>query len=305
MKDMIIIGAGPAGLTASIYGVRSGMDLVLIEKLSPGGQVMNTYEVENYPGFAEPIAGWDLMSRMEQQARRLGVEIISGDIHSVSRGADGRLITGIAGGKTLEAKTVIAASGSSYRKLNIPGEKEFIGKGVSFCATCDGAFFKNRTVAVIGGGNTALEEAIFLTRFAAKVYLVHRRESFRGVKLLQDRVLACEKIEPVYDSIPMAIHGSGRVEALSIKNIKFGNESSLKVDGVFIFIGFDPNTGYLPENLLNDKKEAMVDSRFMTGMKGLFAAGDLREASLRQIVMAASDGASAAMHAYEYINGIV
>ncbi len=302
MKDLIIIGAGPAGLTASIYGIRSGLDLILVEKLSPGGQVVNTFEVENYPGFIDPIPGWELMSKMEGQARRLGVEIVAGHVKSAEKDEDSSLFkVNFADGTVIEAKSVIAATGSSYRKLDIKGEKEFTGRGVSYCATCDGAFFKDKRVAVIGGGNTALEEAHFLTRFASKIYLIHRRDRFRGVKILQERVLASEKIEPVYDTIPESINGSEKVETISVKNKKSGKESTIPVDGVFVFIGFDPNTDYLPENILNEKKEVIVDKRMKTKIEGLFAAGDLRSESARQIVMAASDGATAALEAYDYI----
>lgn len=305
MKDCIIIGAGPAGLTAAIYGIRSGLDLTVIEKLSPGGQVMNTYEVENYPGFEEPVAGWELMSRMENQARRLGAEIVSGDVASFSRDAATgvfRVTLGDAG--VIEGKTVIAASGASYRRLGVPGEEQYIGHGVSFCATCDGAFYKERVCAVIGGGDTALEEAYFLTRFASKVYLIHRRDKFRGVKILEDRVLASDKIEPVLDTVVESINGTTKVENLAIKNVKTGRQSTLAVQGVFVFVGFDANTGYLPEEVLDENGNVKTDINMKTLIPGLFAAGDLRSGSKRQIVMAASDGATAALEAYEYILGL-
>ncbi len=305
MKDLVIIGAGPAGLTAAIYGIRSGLDLAVIEKLSPGGQVMNTYEVENYPGFEEPVAGWELMSRMENQARRLGAEIVSGDVASFSRDADtGVFRVTLSDAGVIEGKTVIAASGASYRRLGVPGEEQYLGHGVSFCATCDGAFYKERVCAVIGGGNTALEEAHFLTRFASKVYLVHRRDRFRGVKILQDRVLASGKIEPVLDTVVESINGATKVESLARKNVKTGGQSTLAVDGVFVFIGFDANTGYLPKEVLDESRGVKTDINMKTSIPGLFAAGDLRSGSKRQIVMAAADGATAALEAYEYILGL-
>jgi thioredoxin reductase (NADPH) len=302
MKDLVIIGAGPAGLTAAIYGIRSGLDLVVIEKLSPGGQVMTTYEVENYPGFEEPVAGWELMSRMENQTRRLGAEIVSGDVVSFGRDA-GTGIFSIRMGDTavIEAKTVIAASGASYRRLKVPGEEEYIGHGVSFCATCDGAFYKDRVCAVVGGGDTALEEAHFLTRFARKVYLIHRRDKFRGVKILQDRVLASDKIEPVLNTVVESVTGTTKVESIAIKNVKTGKQSTLAVDGFFIFVGFDPNTGYLPAEVLDKNCEVITDINMKTTIPGLFAAGDIRSGSKRQIVMAAAEGATAALEAYEYI----
>jgi thioredoxin reductase (NADPH) len=301
VKDVIIIGAGPAGLSAAIYGMRSGLDLVVLERLSPGGQVMNTYEVENYPGFVDPVAGWELMSHMEGQARRLGAEIVGADVLSVSRNGDGSFTVTVSDGPALQAKAVIAASGASYRRLKIPGEEEFIGHGVSFCATCDGAFYKNRVCAVVGGGDTALEEAHFLTRFASKVYLVHRRERFRGVKVLQDRVKASGTIVPVLDTVVESINGSTVVESLSMKNVRTGESSTLNVDGVFIFVGFDANTKYLPKEVLTEDCEVITDIRMSTSIPGLFAAGDLRSGSRRQIVMAAADGATAALEVYDYI----
>lgn len=305
MKDLCIIGAGPAGLTAAIYGIRAGLDLTVVEKLSPGGQVMNTYEVENYPGFEEPVPGWELMSKMESQTRRLGAEIVSGEVSSVRRDPENGVFTvSLADGPSMSSKTVISASGASYRRLKVPGEEEYLGHGVSFCATCDGAFFKDRVCAVIGGGDTALEEAHFLTRFAKKVYLVHRRDRFRGAKILQDRVLASDRIEPVYDTVVESIDGGTAVQGVTLKNVKTGKTSSLPVDGVFIFIGFTANTGYLPAEVIDGSGEVAVDSRMRTSVPGLFAAGDLRSGSRRQIVMAAADGATAALEAYDYILGL-
>jgi thioredoxin reductase (NADPH) len=302
MKELIIIGAGPAGLSAAIYGLRSGLDLVLLERLAPGGQVMSTYEVENYPGFVEPVAGWDLMSRMENQARRLGAEIVSGDVVSLCRNAaGGTLALTMADGSTLEAKTVIAATGASYRRLKVPGEVEHVGHGVSYCATCDGAFFKDRICAVVGGGDTALEEAHFLTRFASKVYLIHRRDSLRGAKILQDRIFANDKIEPLFDTTVESIDGSTKVENLLLKNVKTGKQNTLAVEGVFIFVGFVANTAYLPAEVLDENHEVIADIAMRTNVPGLFAAGDLRSGSKRQIVMAAAEGATAALEAYEYI----
>lgn len=303
MKDTIIIGAGPAGLTAAIYGVRAGLDLAVMEKFSPGGQVINTYEVENYPGFVEPIEGWQLMSSMENQARRLGVEFTSGDVASVKKEGDVFILTKT-DGSTVEAKSVIAATGSSYKHLNIPGEKEYTGKGVSYCATCDGAFYRDKVTAVVGGGNTALEEAMFLTKFASKVYLIHRRDEFRGDKILQDRALAMDKIEPVMSHVVESVNGPEKVSSITIKDVKSGETRDLQVDGFFVFIGFDANTEYVPEELLNEKREVKVDIHMKTSIPGFFAAGDLRSDSKRQIVMAAADGATAAMEAYEYVNNL-
>ena len=305
MKDLIVIGAGPAGLAAAIYGKRAGLDLVVIEKLSPGGQVMNTSEVENYPGFVDPVPGWELVSSMENQARRLEAEIISGEIVKIEKNEGEKCFDlFLNDGQNHKALSVIIAAGASYKKLDVPGEDKFIGRGVSYCATCDGPFFKDKVTALIGGGNTALEEADFLTKFAKKVYLIHRRDQFRGVKLLQKRVLSNNKIEPVYETVVTSINGEENVRSISIKNVKSGDEKSLDVDGVFIFVGIMSNTGFLPREILNEKGEVNVDMQMRSSIEGLFAAGDLRKDSRRQIVMAASDGATAALSAYEYVTDI-
>jgi len=302
MKDLIIIGAGPAGLAASIYGIRAGLDLVMLEKFSPGGQVMNTFEIENYPGFVEPVTGWELMAKMEEQAKRLGVTVENGDVASFQRdGNTGKFLIRLTDNRVMEAGSVILATGAAFRKLGVPGEEEFTGRGVSYCATCDGAFFRDKVTAVVGGGDVALEEAFFLTRFASKVYLIHRRDQFRGAKILQDRVLSSDRIVPVYDNIVESINGNSSVSSLTLKNKKSGGLSELDVDGVFIFIGYTPNTGYVPAELLNDSGEVIVDMDMKTGIEGLFAAGDMRSGSRRQIVMAAADGATAALNAYDYI----
>ncbi len=302
MKDLIILGAGPAGLAAAIYGMRAGLDLMVIEKFSPGGQVMNTYEVENYPGFVEPVPGWELVSAMENQARRLGAEIISAEIQSLTFDNQSKIFTlSQSDGNTFQAKTVIAATGASLKKLGIPGEEHFFGRGVSYCATCDAAFYKERVTAVIGGGDTALEEAHYLTRFASKVYLIHRRNEFRAAKILQDRIAASEKIVPVLETIPLSIDGEAKVQSIAIKNVRTGETSVLTVDGVFVFIGYTPNTSYLPSDILNEKGEVIVDMQMRARIPGLFAAGDLRSESRRQIVMACADGATAALGAYEYL----
>jgi len=301
MKDLVIIGGGPAGLTAGIYGMRAGLDLVLVEKFSPGGQVVNSYEIENYPGFPEPVEGWKLMSDMEEQTRRLGAEIISAEVLSVKK--NGGVFTVSLSDGLIQARSVIIAAGASNRKLNIPGEKEFLGRGVSYCATCDGAFYKDKVTVVAGGGDVALEEAFFLTRFASKVYLVHRREHFRGADILQKRVLGNEKIIPVLNANIESINGETGVDSVSIKNAVTGERSKLQTDGVFIFIGYDPNTSFVDRELLNDQREVIVDMNMQTKVEGLFAAGDIRSGSKRQIVMAAADGATAVLSAYEYLTG--
>lgn len=302
MKDLVIIGAGPAGLSAAIYGRRAGLDLLVIEKFAPGGQVINTYEVENYPGFAEPVSGFDLVGSMESQATRLGAAIESIEVISFKKQDDETFSIHGSGGEVVESRSLILAMGSAFRTLGIPGEKDFLGRGVSYCGTCDGAFFKDKVVAVIGGGNTALEEADFLTRFAAKVYLIHRRDEFRGDKVAQDRAFSNNKIEPMCGFVPVSIQGTSRVEALSLKSVKTGEQLSLAVDGVFIFVGYDPATSYVPTELLDESRQVRVDMQMRTSVPGLFAAGDLRSGSRRQIVMACADGATATLSADEYLN---
>lgn len=301
IKDLIIIGGGPAGLTAGIYGMRAGLDLILLEKFSPGGQVVNSYEIENYPGFVEPIPGWELMARMEDQARRLGVPIESAEVTSVLK--EDLLFHVITAGGNLYAKSVIIASGAQSRKLGVPGENEFLGRGVSYCATCDGAFYKDKVTVVIGGGDVALEEAHFLTRFSSRVYLIHRRDTFRGADILQKRVMGDPKITTVFNTVVESVNGDEKVGSVSIKNIATGERSKLETDGVFIFVGYDPATSYLDSSLLNEKKEVIVEMNMKTGIEGLFAAGDLRSGSRRQIVMAAADGATAALGAYDFLTG--
>ncbi len=301
MKDLVIIGGGPAGLTAGIYGMRAGLDLVIVEKFSPGGQVINSYEIENYPGFVDPVAGWKLMADMEEQTRRLGAEIISAEVVSIKKDA-GVFTVSLADGE-IQARSVIIAAGAFNRRLNVSGEKEFLGRGVSYCATCDGAFYKDKVTVVAGGGDVALEEAFFLTRFASKVYLIHRREHFRGADILQKRVLGNEKIVPVLCTNIESVNGDTTVSSVTLKNTATGAISKLDTDGVFIFIGYDPNTSFVDAELLNEHKEVIVDMNMHTAVEGLYAAGDIRSGSKRQIVMAAADGATAVLSAYEYLTG--
>jgi len=287
-------------LTASIYAARSGLDALLVERFAPGGQVLNTYEIENYPGFAEPVEGWKLMSGMEEQVRRLGVPVKSGEVSGIEkRGAV--FFVSLAGGENLESKSVIIASGASYRKLGIPGEERLGGRGVSYCATCDGAFFKNKITGVVGGGDTAIEEAVFLTRFADKVYLIHRREALAGNKINRDRLFANPKVEVIYNTVVESVEGDNSVKKIVIKNLNSGELSELFLDGFFIFVGNNPNTLFVDAELLGKDNGVIADQSMRTSVDGLFAAGDCRSGSKKQIVLAAADGALAAMGAYEYI----
>lgn len=301
MKDLLIIGAGPAGLSAAIYGKRAGLDLSVLEKFAPGGQVLNTYEVENYPGFTEPVSGFELMQNMESQAVRFGTEIVNAEISSVKKDADGFFTVSGTNSDLYRARAVILAMGSSYKKLNVPGESEFTGKGVSYCATCDGAFYRDRVTAVVGGGNTSLEEALFLTRFASKVYLIHRRDTYRADAILTNRILSNPKIEPIHSSVIETINGDGKVSSITIKNVLNNSTRDLSLDGVFIFVGYEPNTKAAPKELLDSMNQIETDIGMQTNVSGLFAAGDIRSKSKRQIVMACADGATAAMNAYEYL----
>ena len=302
MKDCIIIGSGPAGMSAAIYCLRAGLDISVIERYAPGGQVMNTYEVENYPGFPEPVSGFNLVDAMSKQAERFGAETVSCDVVSYEKRADGIFEIKGSAGEKYEARALILAMGSSYRRLGIPGEAEFTGRGVSYCATCDGAFYKGKITAVVGGGNTALEEAIFLTRFASKVYLVHRRDAFRADKIIVDRVLANDKIEIIYDTVVESVAGEGKVNAMHVLNKKTGETKSVQIDGFFVFVGYDANTSIVKKDVLDNDGQIQVDLSMRTPVEGLFAAGDIRSSSKRQIVMACADGATAAMSAYDYLN---
>ena len=300
--DVVIAGAGPAGLSAGVYAGRSNLRTLILDQMMPGGQLLITEAIENYPGFPEPISGFELSERMRKQAERFNVAIENGHVVS-SVNLDGDIFSvEVESGGEIKAKTVIWAAGSTPRKLGVSGEAEFVGRGVSYCAVCDGAFFKDRVVAVVGGGDSALEEALYLTKFASKVYIIHRRDKFRAVKLLQDRVFKNEKIEPLFNKTVESINGSQFVEYLALKDTVSGNVANLKVDGVFIFIGNEPNVKPVL-HLVDSTPQGYIvtDEEMATSTSGLFAAGDVRAKSLRQVVTAVSDGAIAAMSATKYL----
>ncbi len=297
--DLVIIGAGPAGLTAGIYAARAKMKVVLLEKAVPGGQIIITDRVENYPGFPEGISGYDLGEKMSQQAKNLGLEIETQEVTSVELSKNEKIIH--LADKTITSKTVIIASGASPMKLNI-GEEKFMGKGVSFCATCDGPFFRDKNVVAVGGGDTAVQEAVFLTKFAKKVYLVHRRDELRAAKILQERAFKNDKIEFVWDSVATGLNGFFGVEGVNIKNVKTGEEKTLEADGCFIWVGITPSTDFLGTALkLDEYGFIKVDSHMSTSVAGVFAAGDVRDTPLRQISTAVGDAAIAAVSAEHYI----
>lgn len=300
MYDLAIIGAGPAGLSAAIYGARARLSTVIIEKMYPGGQAAITDIIENYPGFTEGIGGAELTEAMKKQAERFGAQFLNGEVEKIEKQNEKFLLH--LKNETVEAKTVILAMGAQARRLGVKGEKEFTGKGVSYCATCDGAFYTDRTVMVVGGGDTAIEEALFLTHFASSVIVVHRRNELRATKILQERAFKNEKIKFIWDSVVEEIRGADAVQEVVVKNLKTGETTSIPVDGVFVAIGWDPNTAIVKDLVkLNEKGYIITDENMATGVPGLFAAGDIREKSLRQVVTAVADGAVAAVSAEKYL----
>jgi len=300
--DLAIIGGGPAGLTAYLYAARARLNTVLIEKLSPGGQVLVTDFVENYPGFPEGLPGWELMDKFVAHVKKLGFTPKRGEVTALKIEGDLKKIC-LAEGEEILAKAVIIATGASPNKLGVPGEKELTGKGVSYCATCDGPFFRDQVVAVVGGGNTAVQEAIFLTKFAKKVFLIHRRDQLRAQKILQERAFANPKIEFIWNTVVEEILGKEKVEGVRLKNRKTGKTSTLAVDGVFIFIGIRPQSEFVKGLLPTDERGFIItDCEMRTEIPGIFAAGDVRSKACRQIVTAAGDGATAAFMAEHYLS---
>lgn len=301
MYDLIILGGGPAGLTAGIYAMRAALKTVLIEKGLPGGQVAITKEVENYPGFIE-IGGFELCEKFLQHAKHYDLEIIEKEAVATEPGIDYHAVR-LDDGTVLRSHAVILAAGGTAQKLKIPGEEENFGKGVSYCATCDGFFFRDQTVAVVGGGDTALEDALYLAKITRKVYLIHRRDAFRGSRILQQRVFAEPRIEIVYNTIVTEILANEKgVRGISVKNTQTAEERAIDTDGVFIFVGFRPNNLIVPAGIkLNTSGYVVTDEKCATAIPGLFAVGDLRQKYANQIVLAAADGCTAALAAAHYI----
>lgn len=300
--DVIIIGSGPAGLTAAIYAKRARLETLVIEKQPmSGGQILNTYEVDNYPGLPG-IGGFDMGQKFRAHADGLGAEFVTADVQKIeAQGAEKTVKTNQGEYKT---KTVILATGANHRMLGVPGEERLGGMGVSYCATCDGAFFRGRTVAVVGGGDVALEDALFLARASKKVYLIHRRDEFRGAKVLQEQVMQAENIEVIWDTTVKEIKGDGQVEAVVLYNKKRDEEHTLPLDGVFIAVGILPNTENLSDVLaLDDNGYIVAGEDTRTSIPGIFAAGDVRTKQLRQVITAASDGANAITSVENYLHG--
>jgi len=303
VEKLIIIGSGPAGLTAGIYAGRAQLSPLLITGRAPGGQIALTSEVENYPGFPEPVTGQELARLMQKQAERFGARMAMDEVTGVDFSGHPFKVKTYA--QEYEARAVIIATGVAPRKLGVPGEEEFTGRGVSYCATCDGFFYQNRTVVVVGGGDAAVEEAMFLTRYASKVYLVHRRNRLRATKITQERAFKNEKIEWVWDSVVTEILGDQGVAQVRLKNVKTGAESLLRTDGIFIYIGNVPNTQFLHGQVeLNERGYIVTDRRCHTSVPGVFAAGDVQEWNLQQVATAVGSGAIAAMEADRFIAGL-
>lgn len=300
MYDVIIIGGGPAGLNAALYAGRGGLKALLIEKLFCGGQAATTYEVENYIGFSEPISGPELVKRMETHARRFGVEIITGNVTEAALDGDIKKVS--VGEKSYEGKTVILCMGASPKTLGLEREDALRGSGVSYCATCDGAFFRGKPVAVVGGGDAAVEDALYLARFCPKVYLIHRRDQLRATKIVADKLNTHDNIQILWDTVVTSINGETLIEGLSIKNVKTGEQDSLTVDALFVAIGSNPNSELVKGILKLDERGYIVtDQDMATEIPGVFAAGDIRSKPLRQIITAAADGAVAANSAINHI----
>lgn len=300
MYDVIIIGSGPAGLSAAIYASRARLNTLLIEKQPMGGgQILNTYEVDNYPGLPE-INGFDLGQKFMEHAKKLGMEQVTEDVKQIQ--CAGKTKKVITGKQEYEAKALILATGAAHRKLEVPGEETFSGMGVSYCATCDGAFFRGKTVAVVGGGDVALEDALFLARGCEKVYLIHRRDEFRGAKILQEHVKDTSNIEIIWDSVVEEIAGETQVQNITVCNKKTEKRAVLPVQGVFIAVGIMPNTSFLEEQVEMDENGYIIaGENCRTNVDGVYVVGDARTKALRQVITAAADGANAVTDIERYL----
>jgi len=302
--DLIIIGAGPAGLTAAIYAQRARLNTVVLEKLTPGGQILLSEKIENYPGFPEVISAQKLMKQVQKQAENLGTKLKYEEARSIAL-EDEKKIIHTSGGKKYKTLAVIIATGAETRRLGIEREKEFIGRGISYCATCDAPFFRNQQVAVVGGGNMALQEALYLSKFAEKIYLVHRRGMLRGEKILQERITKNPKIEIIWRSVVDQIYGGEKIKGVKLKNLKTKKTHNLPCSGLFIFVGLKPNTEFVQNILeLDEKGFIKTGENLESSRGGIFACGDVRKNLLKQVIVACGEGALATHMAEKYINEV-
>lgn len=299
--EVAVIGGGPAGLTAALYLLRARRKVLLVEKLSPGGQVLLTEKIENYPGFPEGITGFELADLFAAQVEKYeGLTKRFGEVKKIEVGESSHTIW--VDEEKFQVKAVVLASGAKWRKLGVPGEKELAGKGISYCAICDGNFFRDQVVVCIGGGDTALEESLYLSKIVKKIYLVHRRDKFRGTKIYQEKVLANPKIEVVWDTVVKAFKGENSLEKVLLENVKTGELKEVEAQGAFIFIGVEPNSEFVPQEVLKDERGfILTDAEMKTNVKGIFAAGDIRAKLCRQVSTAVGDGACAGFNAANYL----
>lgn len=298
--EIVIVGGGPGGLTAGLYSARSNRKTILIEKYMPGGQIANTEEVEDYPGF-DLISGSELAMKMTEHAKKFGLEIVSDEVKEIYTEGHDKFVA-CASGDVYKCKAVILSTGGSPNLLGVPGEKELTGRGVSYCAICDGAFFRDEIIAVVGGGDAAVEEGIYLTKFGKKVIIIHRRDELRAQKIIQERAFKNPKIEFIWDTVVEKINGDDRVSSLTLKNVKTGGNSDLEVGAVFVFIGFVPNSNITREEMKKDDGGYILTNTSMeTSIHGIFACGDVRSQLVRQITNAVGDATTAAVAAEKYI----
>ncbi|MDP7024643.1 MAG: thioredoxin-disulfide reductase [Kiritimatiellia bacterium] len=300
MEDVVILGSGPAGLCAALYTARANLSPVVVEGLQPGGQLTTTTEVENYPGFPEPCDGTDLVMRMRSQAERFGTRYIADEVVATDL-QPGKLTISLSGGDQLETRTLIIATGASARYLGLPSEQRLIGKGVSGCATCDGAFYRGQKVAVVGGGDTAMEDALFLSRLVEHVTVIHRRDALRASQIMGDRVLANEKITVAWECVVDEVLGEDGVEGVRLRNVKTGDVSEIAVTGFFVAIGHDPNTTIFADQLDVDEQGFLVTTNTRTSIPGVYAAGDVQDPLYKQAVTAAGTGCMAALEAERFL----
>ncbi|MBQ4132186.1 MAG: thioredoxin-disulfide reductase [Desulfovibrionaceae bacterium] len=301
--DAVVIGGGPAGVTAMLYLLRGGAKAALVEKLAPGGQLLLTEHLENYPGFVEPVKGYELADNISRQIEPYPHDKFYSEVKEIVHepGANRLLI----GDEWVEAKAVIIASGTRHRRIGLPDEERFIGKGISFCALCDGNFYRNATIGVVGGGNSALEESLYLSRIASKVHLIHRRDKFRADDIYVRKVIDDPKIELEYNNVVTALHGETLLEGVTLKNVLSGEERTLPLEGLFVFTGFDPVSEFFPAGIkVDDRGFIITDTEMQTNLPGIFAAGDIRSKHCRQVITAAGDGATAAHSARLYLESL-